>query len=307
MDNDIWTACHGAGTMATRAGVTDPDRPIPRNCCPGSSSRCTRCSARTPCTSTPPSRLRYDRRDGHEPAQFRAARLPRRPLPGAVLPGSERPAEAPHRARGMGHAQAARRQSMSLWALSHGMSSRIGTTPWTRRAVEDAAHEAGMNDPAPIFDTLLELGVVVELGDPMEFAKRYRMQSLMVGWATRPTIRCTAASGCRASRPPWSCRWRVPAVGVGPPRKQPLAVLRTAGGRRPGDAACVPRGSRPRIRPRPCDRRPAHADRAQRRLPRHGSHAPRRLIAYRPAHRRRSSASFVAGAPAGETDCRERS
>ncbi len=75
---------------------------------------------------------------------------------------------------------------MSLWALSHGMSSRIGTIPWTRRAVEDAAHEAGMNDPAPIFDTLLKLGVVVELGDPMEFAKRYRMQALMVGLGNTP-------------------------------------------------------------------------------------------------------------------------
>jgi hypothetical protein len=29
MDNDIWTACHGAGTMATRAGVTDPDQTDP--------------------------------------------------------------------------------------------------------------------------------------------------------------------------------------------------------------------------------------------------------------------------------------
>ena len=125
---------------------------------------------------------------------------------------------------------------MSLWALSHGMSSRIGTTPWTRRAVEDAAHEGGMNDPAPIFDTLLKLGVVVELGDPMEFAKRYRMQALMSGWATRPTIRCTAASGCRASRPPSSCRWRRTSCGSGATSEtasgSPANYWRTSPGRR---------------------------------------------------------------------------
>jgi hypothetical protein len=30
MDNDMWTACHGAGRLATRAGVTDPDQTDPQ-------------------------------------------------------------------------------------------------------------------------------------------------------------------------------------------------------------------------------------------------------------------------------------
>jgi len=75
---------------------------------------------------------------------------------------------------------------LGVWALAHGLSTRIDTTPWTRRAVEDAAREAGMADPARIYDSLLERGVIVEVHDALEFAQRYRMQSLMVGLGNTP-------------------------------------------------------------------------------------------------------------------------
>jgi len=77
---------------------------------------------------------------------------------------------------------------LGVWALTHGLSTRIDTTPWTRGAVEDAAREAGVAEPGPIFDTLLERGLVAELpaGEAVEFASRYRMQSLMVGLGNTP-------------------------------------------------------------------------------------------------------------------------
>ena len=73
-----------------------------------------------------------------------------------------------------------------VWALAHGLSSRLDTTPWTRTAVEAAAAEAGMAKPGRIFDALLERGVIVEVRDVAEFARRYRMQSLMVGLGNTP-------------------------------------------------------------------------------------------------------------------------
>lgn len=77
-----------------------------------------------------------------------------------------------------------------VWALAHGLPARIGTVPWTRDAIVRAARDAGMTDPEPILDTLLGLGLIVEVvpGTPeaVDFAKRYRVQSLLIGLGNGP-------------------------------------------------------------------------------------------------------------------------
>lgn len=73
-----------------------------------------------------------------------------------------------------------------VWAIAHGLRERISTTPWTRGVVEAAATEAGVPDAAGIVDSLLDQGVLAEVApgtdQAIAFARRYRMQSLMVGF-----------------------------------------------------------------------------------------------------------------------------
>lgn len=77
-----------------------------------------------------------------------------------------------------------------VWAFTHGLPARIDHVPWTRRAVVRVAADAGVPDAEPILDALLELGVVVQVvpGTPgaVEFARRHRVHSLLVGLGNGP-------------------------------------------------------------------------------------------------------------------------
>lgn len=79
---------------------------------------------------------------------------------------------------------------VDIWALTHGLPARIDTVPWTRDAVLEAAADAGMTDADTILETLLQLGLVAEVGADAEgaraFAARYRLQSLLVGLGNSP-------------------------------------------------------------------------------------------------------------------------
>lgn len=77
-----------------------------------------------------------------------------------------------------------------VWALSHGLPARIGHMPWTRQAVARVATDAGVPDPEAVLDSLLELGLVVEVvpGTPgaVDFARRHRVHSLLIGLGNGP-------------------------------------------------------------------------------------------------------------------------
>jgi len=79
---------------------------------------------------------------------------------------------------------------LDVWALAHGLPARIGTTPWTRDAVLAAARDGGIADAETVLDTLVDLGLVAEVtpGTPgaVEFARRHRVQSLLVGLGNLP-------------------------------------------------------------------------------------------------------------------------
>ncbi len=79
---------------------------------------------------------------------------------------------------------------LNIWALAHGLPAQIGSVPWDRHAILAAAKEAEMPNADMILKALLDLGVVAEVtpgtDQAIEFAKAYRMQSLLVGLGNVP-------------------------------------------------------------------------------------------------------------------------
>jgi hypothetical protein len=76
------------------------------------------------------------------------------------------------------------RPSVRLWALAHGLPDRLNEgVAWTRNAVLEAS---GADGPGPAgLDDLLAAGLLTEVvphsGDVVAFARRHRLQPLMVG------------------------------------------------------------------------------------------------------------------------------
>jgi|RhiMethySRZTD1v2_1073278.scaffolds.fasta_scaffold09425_13 hypothetical protein len=72
----------------------------------------------------------------------------------------------------------------TVWALAHGVPGSSGVRG-TRHAVEAALREQTGADAGAAVDELLRDGVLLEVGDgandPVEFARRYRFRSMMVG------------------------------------------------------------------------------------------------------------------------------
>lgn len=72
-----------------------------------------------------------------------------------------------------------------IWALTHGLPSRLGNRRWTRRAIIETSEEADMSGAADILDSLADLGVIVEVTPGSEqardFATSYRLRSLLIG------------------------------------------------------------------------------------------------------------------------------
>lgn len=79
---------------------------------------------------------------------------------------------------------------LDIWALAHGLPSRLDTVPWTRQAIVDAADDAGMPDAAAILDSLAGWGVITEVtpgtAQAREFAESHRLQSLLIGLGNSP-------------------------------------------------------------------------------------------------------------------------
>jgi hypothetical protein len=77
-----------------------------------------------------------------------------------------------------------------VWALAHGDRDRAGGTPWTRQELCRAAAEAGVENPAPVLDALLDRGLAVEVAPgsvaAAEFADTHRVQSLLLGLGEQP-------------------------------------------------------------------------------------------------------------------------
>ncbi|MGI8720968.1 MAG: hypothetical protein ACR2JG_01935 [Geodermatophilaceae bacterium] len=81
-------------------------------------------------------------------------------------------------------------EHVDIWALAHGLPTRIDTVRWTRQAIIDAANDAEMPDPAGILDSLADLGLITEVTpgteQAREFADSYRLQSLLIGLGNNP-------------------------------------------------------------------------------------------------------------------------
>lgn len=78
---------------------------------------------------------------------------------------------------------------VDIWALAHGLPTREAVR-WTRRAIIEAADEAGMPDATAILDNLAGLGLIAEVTPGTEqahdFANSYRLQSLLIGLGNSP-------------------------------------------------------------------------------------------------------------------------
>ncbi|MEU4448432.1 tetratricopeptide repeat protein [Actinosynnema sp. NPDC050801] len=82
----------------------------------------------------------------------------------------------------------------AVWAVSHGDPSLLGDpadqVPNTREVVEYAARMAGVTEPEPVFDSLVEDGLLVHTeltGEPArEFARRHRVVPLVLGLGNSP-------------------------------------------------------------------------------------------------------------------------
>jgi hypothetical protein len=86
---------------------------------------------------------------------------------------------------------------VDIWALAHGLPTREAVR-WTRRAIIEAADEAGMPDATAILDNLAGLGLIAEVtpgpSRPTISPTPNRLQSLLIGLATVLTIPCSTGS-----------------------------------------------------------------------------------------------------------------
>lgn len=77
-----------------------------------------------------------------------------------------------------------------VWWLAHRSSGR-GGRPWTRQAIVDHAGDTGTADAGEVFDTLVSLGLLAvippSIEQEMAFARRYRVQALLVGLGNTPS------------------------------------------------------------------------------------------------------------------------
>ncbi|MDQ3733600.1 MAG: hypothetical protein M3400_06310 [Actinomycetota bacterium] len=72
-----------------------------------------------------------------------------------------------------------------MWALAHGLPSRLGGAPWTRQVLIETATEAEVPGAAEILDNLVRLGLTVEVmpgsDQAQKFAQAYRVRPLLIG------------------------------------------------------------------------------------------------------------------------------
>lgn len=78
----------------------------------------------------------------------------------------------------------------AVWAVAHGDPRKIGRSGTSRTVVEKAAKEAGVEDPAPIFDSLVDDGLLVSVmptgSSPRTFAQQHQIMPLALGLGNGP-------------------------------------------------------------------------------------------------------------------------
>lgn len=79
---------------------------------------------------------------------------------------------------------------LDVWAFAHGLPTRIDSERWTREAVVRTAEDAGVADAGAVVENLLERRLLAEVepgtDQAVEFARTYRMQSLLIGLGNGP-------------------------------------------------------------------------------------------------------------------------
>jgi hypothetical protein len=81
-------------------------------------------------------------------------------------------------------------ERFGIWALSHGLPDELEKVAWTRSQLIRAATRIELPNPAALLDELIAQGVVARVtpgtDDAVEFARRYRIQPLMMGLGNTP-------------------------------------------------------------------------------------------------------------------------
>lgn len=81
-------------------------------------------------------------------------------------------------------------QEYAIWAVAHGDPEKVGKSGLHRLGVLDAAKAAGVERPEPLFDSLLEDGLLVEIPpeshDQVSFAVQHQIYPLALGLGNAP-------------------------------------------------------------------------------------------------------------------------
>ncbi|MGH3545644.1 MAG: hypothetical protein ACRDPW_06940 [Mycobacteriales bacterium] len=76
-------------------------------------------------------------------------------------------------------------EEYAVWAVSHGDPEKVSKQPQSRPVVETAAKAAGVEDPGPIFDSLVDDGLLVSVmptgNSARTFAEQHQMVPLALG------------------------------------------------------------------------------------------------------------------------------
>ncbi len=76
-------------------------------------------------------------------------------------------------------------EEYAVWAVSHGDPEKVSKQPQSRPVVETAAKAAGVEEPGPVFDSLIEDGLLVSVmptgNSGRAFAQQHQMMPLALG------------------------------------------------------------------------------------------------------------------------------
>lgn len=76
-------------------------------------------------------------------------------------------------------------EEYAVWAVSHGDPEKVSKQPQSRPVVESAAKAAGVDEPGPIFDSLIDDGLLVSVmptgKSSQTFAQQHQMVPLALG------------------------------------------------------------------------------------------------------------------------------
>ncbi|MGH3452635.1 MAG: hypothetical protein ACRDQW_18420 [Haloechinothrix sp.] len=78
-----------------------------------------------------------------------------------------------------------RDEQLAVWLLARGIPEQVGEVSWTREALQRAAEQAGISNPAEVITGLAGEGLLAETvpgtAHSVDFAEAYRLVPLMLG------------------------------------------------------------------------------------------------------------------------------